>query len=190
MCDSHPVSRERVAEVAWGNRAPPSILKEADNHTSNHRYFRVSFFRPDGSSGTVPALSPWMSITSNPVHVPGMWYAHFKGQCIVRQMEMHPGRPPILLQAGRDDMQMCEFGLEETGLTRKRGAEILESEFEQEWISHGGKPYVRPIGRRRTRSPVRAATGTRSPVRVAAAQNTDSQNFRSILSSWQEKLNS
>ena len=91
--------------------------------------------------------------------------------------------------AGRDDMQMCEFGLEETGLTRKRGAEILESEFEQEWISHGGKPYVRPIGRR-TRSPVRAATGTRSPVRVAAAQNTDSQNFRSILSSWQEKLNS
>ena len=35
------------------------------------------------------------------------------------------GREPILLLAGRDDMQMCELSLDETGLTRKRGAEIL-----------------------------------------------------------------
>ena len=34
---------------------------------------------------------------------------------------------------GRDDMQMCELKLNETGLTRKRGAEILEYEFEKEW---------------------------------------------------------
>lgn len=40
-------------------------------------------------------------------------------------------------------MQMCELSLEETGLTRKRGAEILESEFNKEWEKHGGGPYVR-----------------------------------------------
>lgn len=43
--------------------------------------------------------------------------------------------------AGVDDMQMCELSLEETGLTRKRGAEILEFEFNKEWERHGGKPY-------------------------------------------------
>lgn len=42
---------------------------------------------------------------------------------------------------GIDDMQMCELSLEETGLTRKRGAEILEHEFNKEWERHGGKPY-------------------------------------------------
>ena len=39
-----------------------------------------------------------------------------------------PGRDPILLLAGKDDMQMCEMSLEETGLTRKRGAEVLGEE--------------------------------------------------------------
>lgn len=38
-------------------------------------------------------------------------------------------------------MQMCELSLEETGLTRKRGAEILEYEFNKEWEHNGGKPY-------------------------------------------------
>ena len=46
-------------------------------------------------------------------------------------MELHEGKPPILLVAGRDDMHMCELSLEETGLTRKRGAEILDTEFER-----------------------------------------------------------
>ena len=64
-------------------------------------------------------------------------------------MELHEGKPPILLVAGRDDMHMCELGLEETGLTRKRGAEILESEFEKEWSRHGGDPYVAPKERPR-----------------------------------------
>ncbi|KAH6927388.1 hypothetical protein HPB50_002466 [Hyalomma asiaticum] len=43
---------------------------------------------------------------------------------------------------GRDDMQMCELKLEETGLARKRGAEILEHEFDAEWAKHGGPVYV------------------------------------------------
>jgi len=37
---------------------------------------------------------------------------------------------------------MCELSLEETGLTRKRGAEILESDFEQEWARRGGDQYL------------------------------------------------
>lgn len=62
-------------------------------------------------------------------------------------MEIHPGRNPVLLVAGKDDMQMCELALHETGLTRKRGAEILEHEFEKEWVKNGGEPYTRPSNR-------------------------------------------
>lgn len=58
-------------------------------------------------------------------------------------MELHADKTPILLIAGIDDMQMCELSLEETGLTRKRGAEILEHEFNREWERHSGKPYRR-----------------------------------------------
>lgn len=43
-----------------------------------------------------------------------------------------------LISEGVDDMKMCELSLEETGLTRKRGAEILESQFEEEWVKYGG----------------------------------------------------
>ena len=38
---------------------------------------------------------------------------------------------------------MCELRLDETGLTRKRGAEILGPEFEKEWQANGGKNYTR-----------------------------------------------
>ena len=66
-------------------------------------------------------------------------------------------------------MQMCELSLDETGLTRKRGAEILgklikiynkvshqttmfsisEHEFEKEWTSNGGTHYTRPADRKK-----------------------------------------
>ena len=134
-------------------RAPTSILEEANKSThvtmkkpvttSDHRYFRIPFVRPDGSSDN--------SLLTNPAHQSGRgwWYAHFNGQWIARQMELHPGRTPILLEAGKDDMHMCELGLEETGLARKRGAEILESEFDKEWKKHGGQAYVAPEERQR-----------------------------------------
>lgn len=64
-------------------------------------------------------------------------------------MEIHPGKDPILLLAGKDDMQMCEMSLEETGLTRKRGAEILEHEFEKEWSGNGGHPYTKNTDRKK-----------------------------------------
>ena len=132
-------------------RAPTSILEEANKPalaslkkpvtTCDHRYFRIPFVRPDGTPES----------SSNPAYQAGRgwWYAHFDGQWIARQMELHPGRSPILLVAGKDDMNMCELGLEETGLARKRGAEILESEFEKEWRKHGGQDYVAPQHRQR-----------------------------------------
>ena len=49
---------------------------------------------------------------------------------------------PVCFCLGVDDMKMCELSLEETGLTRKRGAEILEQEFEEEWGRHGGNDYL------------------------------------------------
>lgn len=82
-----------------------------------------------------------ISLSLSAIAKRGLWYAHFDGQWIARQMELHADKPPILLVAGTDDMQMCELSLEETGLTRKRGAEILEHEFNREWERNGGKPY-------------------------------------------------
>lgn len=63
-------------------------------------------------------------------------------------------------------MQMCEMSLDETGLTRKRGAEILgkiyvrvclifklnyflEHEFEKEWAENGGLPYTKHADRKK-----------------------------------------
>merc|ERR1719481_1239893 len=132
-------------------RAPTSIIDEANRSSlaglkkpvtsSNQRFFRIPFVRPDGSSDNCV----------NPAHLGGRgwWYAHFDGGWIGRQMELHEGKAPILLVAGRDDMNMCELSLEETGLTRKRGAEILDTEFEREWKLNGGESYVKAEHRNR-----------------------------------------
>lgn len=55
----------------------------------------------------------------------------------------------IAFHSGIDDMQMCELSLDETGLTRKRGAEVLEHEFNREWEKYGGKPYLAPCDRKK-----------------------------------------
>ena len=49
----------------------------------------------------------------------------------------------LFLVKGKDDMNMCEISLEDTGLPQKRGAAILESDFEEEWSKHGGAAYTR-----------------------------------------------
>lgn len=110
--------------------AAPSVTKHQKEHLQ--RYFRVPFLTP--SSKQLDQRKGW-------------WYAHFDGQWIVRQLELHPTNHPLLLVAGQHDMDMCELSLEETGLTRKKGAEILEQEFEQAWEKHGGKPYIPPSQR-------------------------------------------
>lgn len=113
---------------------------------TTQRYFRIPFVRPIASNSS----SENGNRAPNPITSPskqaqkGWWYAHFDGDWIGRQMELHPERKPVLLVAGVDDMEMCELALHETGLTRKRGAEILDHEFEKEWIKNCGQPYIRP----------------------------------------------
>ncbi|KAG8444860.1 hypothetical protein GDO86_009859 [Hymenochirus boettgeri] len=94
------------------------------------RYFRIPFIRPADQYKEPQNKKK------------GWWYAHFDGPWIARQMELHPDKPPILLVAGKDDMEMCELNLEETGLTRKRGAEILPRQFEEIWERCGGIQYL------------------------------------------------
>ncbi|XP_070589188.1 unconventional myosin-VI isoform X5 [Erythrolamprus reginae] len=94
------------------------------------RFFRIPFIRPaDQYKDPQNKKKGW-------------WYAHFDGPWIARQMELHPDKQPILLVAGKDDMEMCELNLEETGLTRKRGAEILPRQFEEIWERCGGIQYL------------------------------------------------
>ncbi|KAK6727664.1 hypothetical protein RB195_005387 [Necator americanus] len=107
------------------------IAPQVNPALTMQRYFKVPFSRPAD-----------IYKTNNDTRVlqQGLWYAHFNGQWIQRQIEMHPNKTPVLLVAGRDDLHMCEIPLDQTGLTRKKGAEILESEFETVWQHLGGAP--------------------------------------------------
>lgn len=99
----------------------------SENGVKNEqRYFRLPFGRQSSDSK-------------------GLWFAHFDGRWIARQMEIHTEKEPILLVAGRDDLKMCELSLDETGLTRKKNVEILAEEFESEWRRNGGQPYSRAL---------------------------------------------
>lgn len=108
------------------------------------RYFKVPFSRPadiyKNNINNNNINNNNGIITDSRAIQNGLWYAHFNGQWIQRQIEMHPNKTPVLLVAGRDDLQMCEIPLDQTGLTRKKGAEILESEFETVWLHLGGAP--------------------------------------------------
>lgn len=55
----------------------------ASSKVTESRFFRIPFVRPSLISGQK-----------------GWWFAHFEGQWIARQMELHPEKPPILLVAG------------------------------------------------------------------------------------------
>ncbi|XP_020710496.2 myosin heavy chain 95F isoform X2 [Athalia rosae] len=126
---------EAAAEAAA--KARPIPMKQSIIESSQ-RFFRIPFVKPAVAGQTENPYSAGKR---------GWWYAHFDGQYVARQMELHPEKPPILLVAGVDDMQMCELSLDETGLTRKRGAEILEYEFNKEWERNGGRPYTVPSER-------------------------------------------
>lgn len=109
---------------------PPRSASKVENR--EQRYFKIPFIRPSDQNAANKAKM---------YKKKGWWYAHFDGQWIARQLEWHPEKPPVLLVAGKDDMEMCELSLEETGLPRKRGAEILPEEFEEAWSKHGGEPW-------------------------------------------------
>jgi len=132
-----PSENERApASVVENNGAQLSTFQKPPTGKSKgefneQRFFRIPFERPSEQNREAKGQ-----------HKKGWWYSHFDGKWIARQMEIHDDKPAILLLAGVDDMQMCELSLEETGLTKKRGAEILESEFEEEWQKHGGSAYL------------------------------------------------
>jgi len=114
------------ASAAGRGAAPPPPKAKKKTTTRPQRYFRIPFVRPgEGNAGSKK----------------GWWFAHFDGQWIARQMELHPEKPAVILVAGKHDMEMCELSLDETGLTRKRGAEILPREFDAEWSKCGGPEY-------------------------------------------------
>jgi len=115
--------------------APKPPPKGTKGNERPQRFFRIPFVRPGETANSDQKKRGW-------------WFAHFDGQWIARQMELHPDKAPTLLQAGRDDMEMCELSLEETGLSRKRGAEILAREFEDEWSRCGGAVYVARVGKK------------------------------------------
>lgn len=119
-----PAALHGAAAARGSAPKPPKKKKDA----RPQRFFRIPFVRPDQKEKGKGGKKGW-------------WFAHFDGQWIARQMELHPDKAAVLLTAGKDDMEMCELSLDETGLARKRGAEILPREFEDEWRRNGGKPY-------------------------------------------------
>jgi myosin-6 len=115
-----------------GQTATANSTKGGSSKGAEQRYFRIPFIRPNDQNRE----------TNGEQKKKGWWYAHFDDKWIARQMEIHPNKEAVLLVAGVDDMNMCELSLDETGLTSKKGAEILESDFEQEWLKHGGQKYL------------------------------------------------
>ncbi|XP_077162468.1 unconventional myosin-VI isoform X2 [Paroedura picta] len=129
--DAEQRAPKSVTDYAQQNPTSQLSAKQQETEMNRQqRYFRIPFIRPaDQYKDPQNKKKGW-------------WYAHFDGPWIARQMELHPDKPPILLVAGKDDMEMCELSLEETGLTRKRGAEILPRQFEEIWERCGGIQYL------------------------------------------------
>ncbi|CAM9149282.1 unnamed protein product, partial [Lampetra fluviatilis] len=137
-------ARNRARGGAGGQdppRAPQSVMENAErlSHLRHHQeqglesmsrvqtFYRIPFVvkgsAPGPSSGGAPR---------------GWWLAHYDGSWLARQLELHPGKQPVLLVAGQDDERMCELRLEDTGLQRRRGAQILARRFEEAWQLSGG----------------------------------------------------
>ena len=92
-------SKKRAADMDEMQRAPSSVLEAAATSRPaaspaaaaagppqpQHRFFRIPFVRPGQQKEN---------------QARGWWYAHFDGQWIARQMELHPDKPCVLLRAG------------------------------------------------------------------------------------------
>ncbi|KAM9797943.1 unconventional myosin-VI-like isoform 2-T2 [Neosynchiropus ocellatus] len=130
--DTEQRAPKSITDYAQQNPAPPVPARQYEVAMNRQqRYFRIPFIRPGDQYKDQQNKKK------------GWWYAHFDGPWIARQMELHPDKHPVLLVAGKDDMEMCELSLEETGLSRKRGAEILPRQFEEVWERCGGIQYLR-----------------------------------------------
>lgn len=64
----------------------PKVTQKNAVLESTQRFFRIPFVRPSTTAGDQGKR--------------GWWYAHFDGQYVARQMELHPEKPPVLLLSG------------------------------------------------------------------------------------------
>ena len=98
-----------------------SKVQEVKRENATERYYRIPFTRP-------------VDKTKKPAdRIKGLWYAHFNGQKIQRQLETHPLQKPVVLLSGKNDAEMCPLSLKESGLADKAGAEISKHVFDEEW---------------------------------------------------------
>uniref|UniRef100_A0A673L0N5 Unconventional myosin-VI n=1 Tax=Sinocyclocheilus rhinocerous TaxID=307959 RepID=A0A673L0N5_9TELE len=122
-----------ITDYAQQNPVVPVLPRQQEIVMNRQqRFFRIPFIRPGDQY-------------KDPQNKKGWWYAHFDGPWIARQMELHPDKHPILLVAGLIHFHchlFLSFG-DETGLTRKRGAEILPRQFEEIWERCGGIQYLK-----------------------------------------------
>lgn len=86
-------------------RAPESVMNSF--YAENENGFRNPFIADDGNvdvRGKNEQRFFRLSFLQNGANSKGMWYAHFNGKWIARQMEIHSEREPILLVAGKNNM--------------------------------------------------------------------------------------
>lgn len=109
-------------------RSPMRVQPKQEIIFSTHRYFRIPFLRAssnpidndsnqnglnaDSSEFSSLFLLNFQIFNKKLTDVSttfffllidkrGLWYAHFDGQYVARQMELHADKPPILLVAGK-----------------------------------------------------------------------------------------
>ena len=72
-------------------QAPPAAPSRPSEENGVQRFFKIPFARPaDEYRGDNPTQKKH-----------GMWYAHFDGKWIARQMELYPDKPAILMVSGK-----------------------------------------------------------------------------------------
>lgn len=111
-------------------RSPMRVQPKQEIIFSTHRYFRIPFLRASSNQNDHESNQNGLNADSSTVEFffyiqiimndqivdininnvfcfiqfisdkRGLWYAHFDGQYVARQMELHADKPPILLVAG------------------------------------------------------------------------------------------
>ena len=101
---------EEAASRSGRHRNNSAAVRKPIIAASQHRFFRIPFVRPEaGGGGLVTAAGgegdgagdvPGRHSDPARQNERGWWYAHFDGEWIGRQMELHEGRLHISLIDG------------------------------------------------------------------------------------------
>lgn len=137
----HAWRKRHMKNKNKGNqRAPVEIIKHGEaiaptwvsltnpfraDPVNEQRFFRVPFSKPSDQ------------YRFEEYRKSGWWYAHFDGEWVARQVELHPNGA-LLLVAGHNDTEICELSLAETRLRERPGAEISANDFNEMWQKYGG----------------------------------------------------